>query len=160
MRRSRVVDEYGCELTAEEQKEVDEMAQEITENFFEAKKTEDLKKAAADKVDDMAEGVREKKRPGRPKRDPQKAPEDSQNEMTVHEDPQREVSVIPDVVRETVLEKMDLLERMIKRHEESIWELRTNCEQEISDIEKLKTECISKYHSLRSYLEVAEHGQG
>lgn len=171
MRRSRVVDEYGCELTAEEQKEVDEMAQDITEKIFgekshgtnvpEQKSVPRMpNKAAADRGADQAAGVREKKRPGRPKRIHQDEAKSAQNEVTVHEDPQREVSVIPDVVRETVLEKMDLLERMIKHHEESIWELRTNCEQEISDIEKLKTECISKYHSLRSFLEVAEHGQG
>lgn len=149
------------ELTPEEQEEIDLKAEEITANiFFGTGEQSETAKAADEKGAVQAAAVTVKKRPGRPKRIHQDEAKSAQNEVTVHEDPQREVPVIPDVVRETVLEKMDLLERMIKHHEESIWELRTKCEQEISDIEKLKTECISKHHSLRSFLEVAEHGQG
>lgn len=152
MRRSRAVDEYGCELTAEEQKEVDEMAQEITENFFGAKKTEDLKKAAADKVDDMAAGVREKKRPGRPKRDPQKAHEDSQNELTVHEDPQREVV-------KTIEEKIATIERTVKSYDEQIEELKSDCQRNVELFEGYKKEAEERLQVLGDFLRGAKNGQ-
>lgn len=159
MRRRRVVDEYGCELTAEEQKEVDEMAQEITENFFEAKKTEDLKKAAADNVDDMAAGVREKKRPGRPKRDPQKAPEDSQNEVTVHEDPQREVPAIPEEVVKTIEEKIATIDRTVKSYDEQIEELKSDCQRNVELFEGYKKEAEERLQVLGDFLRGAKNGQ-
>lgn len=159
MRRSRVVDEYGCELTAEEQKEVDERAQEITENFFGAKKTEDLEKAAADKVDDMAAGVSEKKRPGRPKRDPQKAPEDSQNEMTVHEDSQREVPVIPEEVVKTIEEKIATIERTVKNYDEQIEELKSDCQRNVELFEGYKKEAEERLQILGDFLRGAKNGQ-
>lgn len=159
MRRSRVVDEYGCELTAEEQKQVDERAQEITENFSGAKKSEDLKKAAADKVDDMAAGVREKKRPGRPKRDPQKAPEDSQNEVTVHEDPQREVPVIPEEVVKTIEEKIATIERTVKNYDEQIEELKSDCQRNVELFEGYKKEAEERLQILGDFLRGAKNGQ-
>lgn len=159
MKRSAVVDEYGCELTAEEQKEVDERAQEITENFFGAKKTEDLKKAAADKVDDMAAGVSEKKRPGRPKRDPQKAPEDSQNEVTDHEDPQREVTVIPEEVVKTIEEKIATIERTVKNYDEQIEELKSDCQRNVELFEGYKKEAEERLQILGDFLRGAKNGQ-
>lgn len=159
MRRSRVVDEYGCELTAEEQKEVDERAQEITKIFFGAKKSEDLKKAAADKVDDMAAGVREKKRPGRPKRNPQKAPEDSQNGVTVHEDPQREDSVIPEEVVKTIEEKIATIERTVKNYDEQIEELKSDCQRNVELFEGYKKEAEERLQILGDFLRGAKNGQ-
>lgn len=159
MRRSRVVDEYGCELTAEEQKEVDERAQAITENFFGAKKSEELKKAAADKVDDMAADVSEKKRPGRPKRDPQKAPEDSQNEVTVHEDPQREVPVIPEEVVKTIEEKIATIERTVKNYDEQIEELKSDCQRNVELFEGYKKEAEERLQILGDFLRGAKNGQ-
>ena len=159
MKRSAVVDEYGCELTAEEQKEVDERAQEITENFFGAKKTEDLKKAAADKVDDMAAGVREKKRPGRPKRNPQESSEDPQNEVTVHEDPQREVPVIPEEVVKTIEEKIATIERTVKNYDEQIEELKSDCQRNIELFEGYKKEAEERLLILGNFLRGAKNGQ-
>lgn len=159
MRRSRAVDEYGCNLSAEEQKEVDERAQEITEIFFGTKKTEDLKKAAADKVDDMAAAVREKKRPGRPKRNPQKVPEDSQNEVTVHEDPQREVSVIPEEVVKTIEEKIATIERTVKNYDEQIEELKSDCQRNVELFEGYKKEAEERLQILGDFLRGAKNGQ-
>lgn len=159
MRRSRVVDEYGCELTAEEQKEVDERAQEITENFFGAKKSEDLKKAAADKVNDMAAGVRKKKRPGRPKRNPQEPSEKSQNEVTVHEDPQREVPVIPEEVVKTIEEKIATIERTVKNYDEQIEELKSDCQRNVELFEGYKKEAEERLQILGDFLRGAKNGQ-
>ena len=148
MRKRVVVDEYGCELTAEEQKEVDEIAQEITENFFGAKKTEDLKEAAADKGADPAAVVTEKKKPGRPK----KQFED------LHEKAQKS-NDIPDIVRDVITEKIDLLERMIHTYDESIETLKTDLTQQIADYESRKKDTGVKIKTLMSFLEGAEHGQ-
>lgn len=170
MRRRRVVDEYGCELTAEEQKEVDQMAQDITEKIFgekshgtnvpEQKSVPRMpNKAAADRGADQAAGVSEKKRPGRPKRNPQKAPEDSQNEVTVHENPQREVPDIPEEVVKTIEEKIATIERTVKSYDEQIEELKSDCQRNVELFEGYKKEAEERLQVLGDFLRGAKNGQ-
>lgn len=147
MRRSAVVDEYGCELTAEEKKEIDLKAEEITENIF------------GDKVADQAAGVTVKKRPGRPKKDPQILQKNDQNEAKAPEDSQREPAVIPDEVLNAVKEKITIITRTIENYEEQIEELKSDCQRNIELFEGYKKESQEKLKVLRDFLEGAEHGQ-
>ena len=147
MKRSAVVDEYGCELTAEEKKEIDSKAEEITENIF------------GDKVADQAAGVTVKKRPGRPKKDPQTLHENDQNEVKAPEDSQRGPAVIPDEVLNAVKEKITIITRTIENYEEQIEELKSDCQRNIELFEGYKKESQEKQKVLRDFLEGAKHGQ-
>lgn len=147
MRRSAVVDEYGCELTAEEKKEIDLKAEEITENIF------------GDKVADQAAGVTVKKRPGRPKKDPQILHKNDQNEVKAPEDSQRGPAVIPDEVLNAAKEKITIITRTIENYEEQIEELKSDCQRNIELFEGYKKESQEKLKVLRDFLEGAEHGQ-
>ncbi len=171
MKRSRAVDEYGCELTPEEEKEVDQMAQDITEKIFgekshgtnvpEQKSVPRMpNKAADEKGADQAAAVSVKKRPGRPKRIHQDEAKSAQNEVTVHEDPQREVLVIPDEVIKAVSEKITVITRTIESYEEQIEELKSDCQRNIELFEGYKKESQDKLMILKGFLEGAGHGQG
>lgn len=150
MRRRAKLDEYGCELTPEEEKEVDQMAQDITEKIFgekshgtnvpEQKSVPRIpNKAAADRGADQAADVTEKKKPGRPKKK-------SEDQM-------------PEIVRDVITEKVDLLERMIHTYDESIETLKADLTQQIADYESRKKDAGVKIKTLMSFLEGAEHGQ-
>lgn len=170
MRRNAVVDEYGCELTAEEKNEIDLKAEEITEIFFgnkghgtnvpEQKTVPEMPiKAAADKGTDQAAGVTVKKRPGRPKKDPQILQKNDQNEVKAPEDSQRGPAVIPDEVLNAVNEKITIITRTIENYEEQIEELKSDCQRNIELFEGYKKESQEKLKVLRDFLEGAEHGQ-
>lgn len=170
MRRSRVVDEYGCELTAEEQKEVDEMAQDITEKIFgekshgtnvpEQKSVPKMpNKAAADRGADQAAGVSEKKKPGRPKKQSEDLHENALGQFITEGKTQKRDD-IPEIVRDVITEKIDLLERMIHTYDESIETLKADLTQQIADYESRKKDAGEKIKSLTTFLGGAEHGQG
>lgn len=151
MRRSRVVDEYGCELTAEEKKELDEKAREITENIFGDKKQ--------NKGADQAAGVTEKKKPGRPKKKAEDLHENALGQF-ITEGKTQKSDDIPEIVRDVITEKIDLLERMIHTYDESIETLKADLTQQIADYESRKKDAGEKIKSLTSFLGGAEHGQG
>jgi hypothetical protein len=150
MRRSRVVDEYGCELTAEEKKELDEKAREITENILGDKKQ--------NKGADQAAGVTEKKKPGRPKKQPEDLHEQALGQFIAEKNTQKS-NEIPDIVRDVITEKIDLLERMIHTYDESIETIKADLTQQIADYESRKKDAGEKIKSLTSFLGGAEHGQ-
>lgn len=147
MKRSTVVDEYGCELTAEEKKEIDLKAEEITENIF------------GDKVADQAAGVTVKKRPGRPKKDPQILQKNDQNEVKAPEDSQRGPAVIPDEVLNAVKEKITIITRTIENYEEQIEELKSDCQRNIELFEGYKKEAEERLQILGDFLRGAKNGQ-
>lgn len=153
MRRRAKLDEYGCELTPEEEKEVDQMAQDITEKIFgekshgtnvpEQKSVPTMpNKAAADRGADQAAAVSVKKSPGRPKKDPQ-----------------REAPAVPDEVIKAVSEKIMVITRTIESYEEQIEELKSDCQRNIELFEGYKKESQDKLKVLRDFLKGAEHGQ-
>lgn len=149
------------ELTPEEQEEIDLKAKEITANiFFGTGEQSETAKAAADRGADQAAAVTVKKRPGRPKRIHQDEAKSAQNEVTVHEDPQREVSVIPDEVIKAVCEKITVITRTIESYEEQIEELKSDCQRNIELFERYKKESQDKLMVLNGFLEGAGHGQG
>lgn len=125
MSKRAIIDEYGCELTAEEHEELDRKAEEITERFFGDKKGAD-----------QAAVVHEKKKPGRPKK--------------VQEEKQRDE--IPQIVRDVITEKIDLLERMIRTYDENIETLRMDLTQQISDLEDRKKDAGEKITALMAYM--------
>ena len=159
MRRRAIADEYGCELTAEEQKEIDEQAEKITEKIFGGKNQSETPEAAADKGADQAAGVTVKKRPGRPKKDPQTQQRNDQNEVRGPENPQRGLSVIPEEVRMAVSEKISIITRTIESYEEQIEELKSDCQRNIELFEGYKRESQDKLKVLRDFLKGAEHEQ-
>lgn len=149
------------ELTPEEQEEIDLKAEEITANiFFGTGEQSETAKAADEKGADQAAAVSVKKRPGRPKRIHQDEAKSAQNEVTVHEDPQREVLVIPDEVIKAVSEKITVITRTIESYEEQIEELKSDCQRNIELFEGYKKESQDKLMILKGFLEGAGHGQG
>lgn len=96
--RDVVLDEYGCELTDEEQKELDEIAQAAADDVFSPKKRGRKKKsetAAADPVEEKA-----------PEKD------EKLNLFTMR--------VLPIEVRQAIEDKMEVYERSIASYEADI----------------------------------------
>lgn len=96
--RDVILDEYGCELTEEEQKELDEIAQEAADAVFGPKKRGRKKKsetAAADPVEEKA-----------PEKD------EKLNLFTMR--------VLPIEVRQAIEDKMEVYERSIASYEADI----------------------------------------
>lgn len=96
--RDVILDEYGCELTEEEQKELEEIAQEAADAVFGPKKRGRKKKsetAAADPVEEKA-----------PEKD------EKLNLFTMR--------VLPIEVRQAIEDKMEVYERSIASYEADI----------------------------------------
>lgn len=96
--RDVILDEYGCELTEEEQKELDEIAQEAADDIYTPKKRGRKKKdetAAADPVEEKA-----------PEKD------EKLNLFTMR--------VLPIEVRQAIEDKMEVYERSIASYEADI----------------------------------------
>lgn len=96
--RDVILDEYGCELTEEEQKELDEIAQEAADAVFGPQKRGRKKKsetAAADPVEEKA-----------PEKD------EKLNLFTMR--------VLPIEVRQAIEDKMEVYERSIASYEADI----------------------------------------
>lgn len=96
--RDVILDEYGCELTEEEQKELEEIAQEAADAVFDPKKRGRKKKsetAAADPVEEKA-----------PEKD------EKLNLFTMR--------VLPIEVRQAIEDKMEVYERSIASYEADI----------------------------------------
>ena len=148
------------ELTPEEQEEIDLKAKEITANiFFGTGEQSETAKAADEKGADQAAAVSVKKRPGRPKKDPQTQQRNDQNEVRGPENPQRGLSVIPEEVRMAVSEKISIITRTIESYEEQIEELKSDCQRNIELFEGYKRESQDKLKVLRDFLKGAEHEQ-
>lgn len=132
------------ELTPEEQEEIDLKAEEITANiFFGTGEQSETAKAADEKGAVQAAAVTVKKRPGRPKKDPQ-----------------REAPAVPDEVIKAVSEKITVITRTIESYEEQIEELKSDCQRNIELFEGYKKESQDKLMVLKGFLEGAGHGQG
>lgn len=96
--RDVILDEYGCELTEEEQKELDEIAQEAADDIYATKKKGRKKKdetAAADPVEEKA-----------PEKD------EKLNMFTMR--------MLPIEVRQAIEDKMEEYERSIASYEAEI----------------------------------------
>lgn len=96
--RDVILDEYGCELTEEEQKELDEIAQEAADDIYATKKKGRKKKdetAAADPVEEKA-----------PEKD------EKLNMFTMR--------MLPIEVRQAIEDKMEVYERSIASYEAEI----------------------------------------
>lgn len=96
--RDVILDEYGCELTEEEQKELDEIAQEAADDIYAPKKKGRKKKsetAAADPVEE---------------KEPEK--DEKLNLFTMR--------VLPIEVRQAIEDKMEVYERSIASYEADI----------------------------------------
>lgn len=96
--RDVILDEYGCELTEEEQKELDEIAQEAADDIYATKKKGRKKKdetAAADPVEE---------------KEPEK--DEKLNLFTMR--------VLPIEVRQAIEDKMEVYERSIASYEAEI----------------------------------------
>lgn len=133
MAKKALSDEYGCELTKDEQEELDRKAEEITEEIFGTPDHED-------RVADVEAAVPEKKKPGRPK----KAPVDPEEVKKGDE--------IPQIVRDVITEKVDLLERLIGNYEQDIEETRTELERKIQDLDARKKDAAEKIAELSAFM--------
>lgn len=132
MAKKALTDEYGCELTKDEQEEFDRKAEEITEEIFGTPDHED-------RGADVAAAVPEKKKPGRPK----KAPVDPEA---------KKGDEIPQIVREVITEKVDLLERLIGNYEQDIEETRSELERKIQDLDARKKDAAEKIAELSAFM--------
>lgn len=132
MSKKAMVDEVGCELTKDEQEELDRKAEEITEEIFGTPDHEDL-------GNDVAAAVPEKKKPWRPK----KAPVDPET---------KKGDEIPQIVREVITEKVDLLERLIGNYEQDIEETRSELERKIRDLDARKKDAAEKIAELSAFM--------
>lgn len=149
---SRRVNEWGFPLSEDEQIEIDEKAKKITDSIFgqshgtnvpEQLSVPKMPKASKNEVD-MAAGITEKKKPGRPK----KAIEDPVAEALV----KKNSDEIPEVVRDVLAEKIDLLERMIHTYDENIEALKADLTQQIADYESRKKDAGEKIRSLTAFM--------
>lgn len=132
MAKKALTDEYGCELTKGEQEELDRKAQEITEAIFGTPDHED-------RGADVAAAVPEKKKPGRPK----KAPVDFEAKKS---------DEIPQIVRDVITEKVDLLERLIGNYEQDIEETGSELERKIRDLDARKKDAAEKIAELSAFM--------
>lgn len=148
---ARRVDERGFPLSEDEQIEIDEKAKKITDSIFgqthgtnvpEQLSVPKMPKISKNEVDMAA--VTEKKKPGRPK----KAIEDPVAAAPV----KKNSDEIPEVVRDVLAEKIDLLERMIHTYDENIEALKADLTQQIADYESRKKEAGEKIRSLTAFM--------
>ena len=79
--------------------------------------------------------------------------------MTVHEDPQREVPVIPEEVVKTIEEKIATIERTVKNYDEQIEELKSDCQRNVELFEGYKKEAEERLQILGDFLRGAKNGQ-
>lgn len=96
--RDVILDEYGCELTEEEQKELEEIAQEAADAVFGPKKRGRKKKSEAAAADPVEE------------KEPEK--DEKLNLFTMR--------VLPIEVRQAIEDKMEVYERSIASYEADI----------------------------------------
>lgn len=149
---ARRVDERGFPLSEDEQIEIDEKAKKITDSIFgqshgtnvpEQLSVPKMPKIAKNEGA-MAADVTEKKKPGRPKKaieDPVAAAPDKKSS-----------NEIPEIVRDVITEKIDLLERMINTYDESIETLKADLTQQIADYESRKKDAGEKIRSLTAFM--------
>ena len=135
---ARRVDEWGIPLSEDEQIEIDEKAKKITDSIFGDKKEDQTPQCLGDAT------AQEKKRPGRPRKI---------IEAPVAAAPVKKNSdEIPEVVRDVLAEKIDLLERMIHTYDENIEELKADLTQQIADYESRKKDAGEKIRSLTAFM--------
>lgn len=96
--RDVILDEYGCELTEEEQKELEEIAQEAADAVFGPKKRGRKKKSETAAADPMEEKAPEK--------------DEKLNMFTMR--------MLPIEVRQAIEDKMEVYERSIASYEADI----------------------------------------
>lgn len=133
MAKKALTDEYGCELTKGEQEELDRKAQEITEEIFGTPDHED-------RGADVAAAVPDKKKPGRPKKTP------------VDPEEAKKGDEIPQIVRDVITEKVDLLEILIGNYERDIEETRSELERKIRDLDARKKDAAEKIAELSAFM--------
>lgn len=149
---SRRVNEWGFPLSEDEQIEIDVKAKEITDTIFgQSHGTNVPEQLSVPKMPKnsknegaMAADVTEKKKPGRPK----KAIETPAAAATV----KKNSDEIPEVVRDVLAEKIDLLERMIHTYDENIEALKADLTQQIADYESRKKDAGEKIRSLTAFM--------
>lgn len=134
----RRVDERGFPLSEDEQIEIDEKAKKITDSIFGDKKKDKIPQCLRDAI------AQEKKKPGRPK----KAIEAPVTAAPV----KKNSDEIPEVVRDVLAEKIDLLERMIHTYDENIEALKADLTQQIADYESRKKDAGEKIRSLTAFM--------
>ncbi len=145
---ARRVDERGFPLSEDEQIEIDEKAKKITDSIFgqshgtnvpEQLSVPKMPKIAKNEGA-MAAGVTEKKKPGRPKRT-SAVPEETKS----RED-------LPQIVRDMIEEKVDVLERLIRKYEQDIEETRSELERKIRDLDARKKDAAEKIAELSAFM--------
>lgn len=129
MGKKVIVDCFEHELTAKERGEIEVKAKEITDEIFGAEDHE-INGPKWQQV------IPQKKKPGRPKKATKDHPEIRKREE------------LPELVRDVITEKIDLLERMITAYDEDIDTLRIDLEQQIRDLEDRKKDAEEKIRSL------------
>ena len=146
----RRFDEYGLELTKEEQQEIDEIAKATVEDVMPRVK----KRPGRPKKSEAAADGKFKVKPAESKKDPEPekvevVPEESP------EEPQKDLNtfttrILPIEVRNAIEEKMEIYEKTIKSYEDEIGTLK----------DRIKT-TEGKYLVLANYLTGAKaHNEG
>lgn len=129
MGKNLLVEHFEQELTAKERGEIEVKAKEITDEIFGAEDHEI-------NGPEWQQVTPQKKKPGRPKKVTEEHPEIRKREE------------LPELVRDVITEKIDLLERMITAYDEDIDTLRIDLEQQIRDLEDRKKDAEEKIRSL------------